>query len=272
MSQGMEAPRVDDVKKPQRIDEGIYLYCIADGSHTTSLGRIGIDQQEVYTIPHQELSAVVHRCQAQAYQSDDPQTLKTWVVAHQRVVDRAWGSFGTVLPLGFDTIIQGKEGSTPEQTMRGWLDTESDRLKAKLLKLRGRAEYGVQISWDPQVIASQITREEPEARELQDAMRSKAPGTAYLVEQKLKGLMRKEMEARADACFKKFYGQIRAVVEDTKIEKTKKTHDGKQMLMNLSCLTAREKAGALSQVLDGIHATPGMSVRFTGPWPPYSFA
>ena len=268
----MESPRVEHPKQAEAVGEGIYLYCIADGSHTTSLGGIGIEQQEVYTIPHQELSAVVHRCQAKAYQSEEPETVKRWVVTHQQVVDRAWQSFGTVLPLGFDTIIRGKEGSTPEHTMRGWLETEYERLKAKILELRGKAEYGVQISWDPQVIAAQITQELPEAKQMRDAMRSKAPGTAYLVEQKLKGLVRKEMERRADACFKEFYGQIRDVVEGTKIEKTKKTHDGKQMLMNLSCLTARDKVGALSQVLDGIHGRPGMSVRFTGPWPPYSFA
>ena len=254
--------------------EGIYLYCIADGAYAVSLGSTGMnkDPLPVVTIPHRQLSAVIHWCKPKPFQSEDPQTVKKWVVAHQEVVNRAWERFGTVLPLAFNTIIRGQEALGPEQSLRSWLEKEYDRLKAKLLKLRGKAEYGVQILWDPKVIADQLLQEVPAAKQLSEEKGKKAPGAAYLYEQKLKGLLKKEMEAKADACFKEFYGQIRAVVEETKIERTKKTHDETQMLMNLSCLTARDRLERLSQVLDGIDGRAGFSVRFTGPWPPYSFA
>ena len=42
------------------------------------------------------------------------------------------------------------------------------------------------------------------------------------------------------------------------------------MLLNLSCLM-QEGSGDLGRVLDEIQQTKGISVRFTGPWPPYSF-
>ena len=42
------------------------------------------------------------------------------------------------------------------------------------------------------------------------------------------------------------------------------------MLLNLSCLAAAP-AKALGAVLEEIRTAPGVRVRFTGPWPPYSF-
>ena len=42
------------------------------------------------------------------------------------------------------------------------------------------------------------------------------------------------------------------------------------MLLNLSCLMGKGNP-TLGNVLEEIQETEGISVRFTGPWPPYSF-
>jgi hypothetical protein len=44
----------------------------------------------------------------------------------------------------------------------------------------------------------------------------------------------------------------------------------RQMIVNLSVLTPRERVAELGAVLAGFQAE-GVEVRFTGPWPPYSF-
>jgi hypothetical protein len=43
------------------------------------------------------------------------------------------------------------------------------------------------------------------------------------------------------------------------------------MLLNLSCLVAREKVDSLGKELEEINNMDGFSVHFSGPWPPYSF-
>jgi len=43
------------------------------------------------------------------------------------------------------------------------------------------------------------------------------------------------------------------------------------MLLNLSCLVAREKVDSLGTELEEINNMDGFSVHFSGPWPPYSF-
>jgi hypothetical protein len=47
--------------------------------------------------------------------------------------------------------------------------------------------------------------------------------------------------------------------------------EDKQMLLNLSCLLFKEKSKILGEELEKINHLKGFFVRFTGPWPPYSF-
>ncbi len=79
------------------------------------------------------------------------------------------------------------------------------------------------------------------------------------------------MEKKADECFKEFYNQIRRHVDDLRVEKAKKTDNDLQMLANLSCLMDKDKSTLLGDELEQIDEMEGFSVRFTGPWPPYSF-
>jgi len=91
------------------------------------------------------------------------------------------------------------------------------------------------------------------------------------VRQKLENLVKREMETKADEYFKDFYGRIRRHVDDIRVEKTKKAEPGLQMITNLSCLVYRDRYSELGEELDKINRMAGFSIRFTGPWPPYSF-
>ena len=260
--------RTSDLGPPQ----GRYLYCIADSSESVSLGNIGIDGNEVHSIPYKNLCAIVHNCPAKPYESEDQEMVKEWVIAHQKVVDAAWERFDTVIPMGFDTIIQGDGAVEPEENMKKWLGDDYDNLKEKIKKVRDRAEYGVQLFWDRKTIAQKISDESPEIRELNGEIKSKPKGIAYMYRQKLEALLRKEIEDRADRYFKEFYEKITPHTDDIRVEKTKKTEDeDKQMLLNLSCLLPKEGSKELGEELEKIDALEGFSVRYTGPWPPYSF-
>jgi len=251
--------------------EGRYLYCVADSRELASLGPIGIDGSNVYTIPYRDICAVVHKCPAEPYQSTDRETVNSWVLSHQKVVDETWEKWGTVLPLGFDTIVMDKDGVGAEENVRNWLQNDYDNLKSKLEKVRGKAEYGVQIFWEPQVIAQNLSKASPEISELEEKIKSQARGLAYLYKQKLENALKRELEAKADQCFRDFYARIRRHVDDIVVEKTKPGDQNTQMIMNLSCLLPRDKSAELGEELEKINSMEGFSVRFTGPWPPYSF-
>lgn len=251
--------------------EGRYLYCIADSGESVSLGTIGIDGSPVYTIPYRDIGAVVHNCPAKPYQSANRDMVNSWVLAHQKVVDEAWERWGTVLPLGFDTIIIDKDSVGAEENVSNWLQNDYDNLKSKLEKVRGKAEYGVQIFWEAPLIARSLTKTSPEISQFEEEIKSQSRGVAYLYRQKLEKALKRALEAKADQCFKDFYGCIRRHVDNIVVEKTKPGNQSNQMIMNLSCLLPSNKSAELGAELERINRTDGFSVRFTGPWPPYSF-
>jgi len=250
---------------------GRYLYCVADSGEQLSLGPIGIDGSNVHTIPYLDICAVVHECPAEPYNSTDREAVNSWVLAHQKVVDEAWESWGTVLPLGFDTIVMDKDSIGSEENVRNWLQNDYDNLKNKMEKVRGKAEYGVQIFWESQVIAQNLARTSPEISQLEEEMKSQSRGVAYLYKQKLENALKKELESKADQCFRDFYERIRRHVDNIVVEKTKPGDQTTQMIVNLSCLLTRDKTAELGEELEKINNMAGFSVRFTGPWPPYSF-
>ncbi len=251
--------------------QGRYLYCVADSGEWVSLGPIGIDGSNVYTIPYRDMCVVVHKCLAKPYNSTEREVVNSWVLAHQKVVDEAWERWGTVLPLGFDTIVMDKDSIEAEENVRNWLQNEYDNLKSKIAKIKGKAEYGVQIFWEPQVIVQSLAKTSPEISELEERIKSQARGLAYLYKQKLENALKRELESKADQCFRDFYERIRRHVVSIVVEKTKPGDQNTQMIMNLSCLLPRGKTAELGDELHRINSIKGFSVRFTGPWPPYSF-
>lgn len=252
-------------------DKATYLYGVAESGEKTSLGKIGLAGEEVYTIPFNDLCAVVHTCLPEPYKSEDNEVVKRWVLIHEKVVEIAGERFGTILPVGFDTIIKGQEDDTSEENIKKWLKQEYTNLKVKLDKIRGRAEYVVQIFWDPMDIAEEIARTDPEIKSLNLNMQSKSPGMAYMLKHQSEIILKREMEKKAGLCFEDFYVRIKKCVDEIRVEKTKKTDKQKQMIMNLSCLVDIRNSKQLGEELEIINDQEGFSVRYTGPWPPYSF-
>ena len=255
---------------------GLYLYGIADANTDaqTKLGEIGIEGNEVFTIPYKGLSAIVHNCPLEPYKSDDEEVVKGWVKTHQHVLDIAEEKFGTVIPFSFDMIIKPEDENNAgaEEALKKWMAEELEGLMEKMNKIRGKKEFGVQIFYIPSVMSEKMAAESEEVRKIKEEMKSKGPGTAYIYKQKLETAIKREMESRMDSYFKDFYGRIKKHVEEIKVEKTKKADEkDMQMIMNLSCLITTDKYKELGAELEQIDNTEAFSVRFTGPWPAYSF-
>ena len=254
-----------------REETGRYVYGVVVCDRVVGLGWMGIDGHQVYTLPHRDISAVVHTCSPRPYQSPDSRVVEGWVKAHQGVLDIACRKFGTVVPAGFDTILRpGDSGASPEQAVKDWLTRDYERLQALIKKIEGKDEYGVQISYEPDMILRSVS-ENPEVKVIRSRIASGSEGTAYLCRKKLEAVIKKDTDRLADAWFRDFYDRIKDHAEDVAIEKTRQLEDGRVMLLNLSCLVSRRKVNRLGKELEEIDDIDGFAVRFTGPWPAYSF-
>lgn len=250
--------------------QGRYVYCIIPATDKVEWGEIGLDHQRVYAITYGEISALVHACPTEPYQGDD-QMVKDWVWTHGEVIDAAWAETGTILPMTFDCIIRPVEGHTADETVGAWLQAEYDNYRAELKAYAGKVELGVQILWQTEAIAEALVTKDPEILQLQQEMRGKPKGMAYFYQQKVEKAVKQGLETKADDDFRRYYRLITAGAEDVHVNKVKRPTGGRQMLMNLSLLVGKARVGELGAQLDQINEENGIEVRFTGPWPPYSF-
>lgn len=251
---------------------GRYLYCLAKGAAAEPFGPIGINGARVYTKAYGDFCAVVHDCPAQPYDTKEEQRVCRWIMAHHKVIEKAWEKFGDVLPCRFNTIFQGQGSEGPERALRLWMERERPILLERLDQIWGKVEYGAQISWNPRMVGETLMAAHGPIRELRERIASMPEGAAYLHREKLAALLKVELSRKADLCFKKFYRQIRARVTDVKVGKARDAEGENQMIINLSCLVPRVGTKALTRTLREIDREEGFSVKLTGPWPPYSFS
>jgi hypothetical protein len=252
-------------------EKGLYLYAVAQGDREEPLEVKGIEGVPIHALEHQGLLAIAQDCEPKPFASEDKEVLANWLLIHQNVVDLAWERYETIIPFGFDRIIVSTHGKSARQNLNEWLEKGSADLKQKLARLQNKAEYGIQVSWDPTVILPRIRVKDTEIQDLEREIRSKPQGVAYLLQKKLEEVIRQRLEKAADLYFKTFYQEIRARVENVHVEKVRKEDPPKQMILNVSCLQNKGETESLGQELDRMGQIPGFYVRFTGPWPPYSF-
>ncbi len=248
-----------------------YVYGVADKGVRINLETKGLDGALVYTIPYKEMCIVVHDCVAEPYKSEDEAIVKDWLFTQQEVLDDIAEKFGVVLPMSFDMIIEGRNGQEPEQMVKDWLEKNYDNFMEKISKLRGKQEYGVQVILDTESLSANLIETDEKLKKKKKEIDAKPEGIAYMEREILKDLLKERIEEAADQYFREFYGRIRECTDDIVIGKVKKVGGNKQMLMNLSCLVRKDMVGELGKELEEIENISGMSVRFSGPWAPYSF-
>lgn len=251
---------------------GRYLYCIARGDAEEALGPVGIEGRPVRVVAHRGLCGMVHDCEPRPYASRDQAKVRRWALAHQRVVETAWARFGDILPCRFNTILRDHGTLGSEANLRAWLEAERRSLEERLARVSGRAEYGVQLFWAPRTAARRLMREKQTLKSLRKRMGSATEGTAYICRQSLDGILKRELREAARAFREELDRRVRACVEAVHTETAPESEGEDQMILNLACLAGAEQAKALGAALDGVSRGDGFSVKFTGPWPPYSFS
>lgn len=235
-----------------------YLYCIArKNGREVNLGK-GVQGEEVRIIQVSDLIAAIHDCEPEPYETKKEAKAKQWVKQHQSIIEEVEDKFGTVIPFGFDMIFKN------EENLLGFLEKNEKKIKSKLKKLRGKEEFGVRIfykeSWE-----KDMKREMK--RNLGDSGNNLSKGKKYFAQKGQEKKVKKGLREKLKDRYKEFYRKIKEPSSDLVAEDAEEERE----LARFSCLLSTDKIQELSSVLDDIKETEGFKVRFTGPWPPYSF-
>lgn len=252
------------------IQEGRYLYSIINSRDELSFGDIGINDNRVYTIPTKDIAAVVHASKAEAYGTHDNGIARDWILGHNYVIDKAGEKFGTVLPFAFNCLIKGDD-----ETIKSWLNNNYEKLKRELERVKNKAEYSVHIFYDENRLSEKLISSDQELPELKEKMDKMSKGAAYLARRQFELKTKDAISVEISILASRFGFKIREHVEelkiDTKIPQIPEKYKGKKLIVALSCLVHKDSVENLGEILDDINNLDGFSVRFTGPWAPFSF-
>jgi Gas vesicle synthesis protein GvpL/GvpF len=242
---------------------GLYVYCIVPATDAMpALSSPALDGGAVHAVRYENLAALAHACPPEPYQGSEEE-VRGWIAVHNAVVEEAWQYAASVLPMSFDVIVRCIPDRSAEANLLGWLEQHRVALRGRLEALEGRAEVGVQVLWNP----GKATASEPaEASEPTVPAR----GRAYFAREQRRRQLRDRLAREAEADCRRYTESLAALADDVQVNKPRPVK-GKQMVLNLSLLVARRAISRVGEYLEGVRQEPGVEVRFTGPWPPYSF-
>ena len=239
---------------PTQFSEGRYVYCVVDVDATPEFETEGVEGEPVYAVEADGLAAIVHECES-LYDSDDLDVIHEWLLDHQAVVDEAGEAFGTPLPFRFDTIVRGDDDA-----VREWLDEARADLEAHLDDLAGYWEYRVEIGriGEPEIDDERLD-------ELRKEVEDAGEGRTFLLEKQLEDRRRELRRERDEEIAADAHDRLEPLVRE--IERS----EGSDVVGSFSLLVHEDDEEAVGEQLDAVADREGIEVRFTGPWPPYSF-
>lgn len=279
-------------------EEGRYLYCAvaldAGGgagetdatnegdTETTSTDAdaefpTGIEDEPVHlvSIDDPSIGVLVHPCES-LYDTDEMTRLHKWLLEHQQVVDAAGNRFGTPLPFRFDTVITGDD-----EQVREWIAEAAGTLSRYLDAFAGCWEYRIEVTTDESQLDAALEATDDRLAELGARIEESSSGTAFLLEkqyeQRLAELKRGRRAERSAALKERLADlarEVHSLEENTSslIGEAREENPETRTQARLAVLADEDNEEAIGDVLDEVAAESGTTVKFTGPWPPYTFA
>lgn len=259
---------------------GRYLYCLVNTDDTSVDGRsevdatgIGGNPVSVLVADGQSVGAVAHT-KMEPYDSTNLTKLRDWLLAHQQVVEAAGDRFGTPLPVRFDTVIQGDD-----ETVRAWLARNGNSIAEAFDRVAGRWEYRATLSWDSTRFEAEQRAADTQLAEIDRRLTEAGPGKRFLLKKRynkrLRELIRQRREALRDRLVARLSENAARVTERPLRSEAAASLDvelDSEAVAQVAVLAARADESDLGANLEELAEATGVDVRFTGPWPPYTFA
>jgi len=243
--------------------EAKYIYGFINTNEYQNLGPNGIDQGEVYTFSHKDISAVVSNLQFVEFDHLPKETLLGNLAIYQAVIETIMMNFH-IIPLKFGTMVQG------EEELRRILEKGYDQINSDLKKMENKIELDVAALWsDLETILKEIGEEEG-IRKLKEEAALKSPDEIFEVKIKVGKLVKASLDKRKEECASFILDTLKNEAEDHR------AHDvmDDSMIMNEAFLINKDKKEILEEKVNGLdrYYQDKINFRIVGPLPPYSFS
>lgn len=241
------------------MEEGIYIYCIAELREPHHFGPIGIGARgdDVYTVSFQDIVAVVSKSPVKKYP-----VARENLISHERVIEEVMKT-RTVLPVRFATIAEN------EEKVRQILEREYRRFADLLGSMRGKKELGLKMMFKEDLVYKEILEKYDAIKALKEKIAPLPPEKSYYqrteIGRMVETALQKERESHKDDALSRLTPLSEQV-------KTNSTY-GELMIVNAAFLVTKEKEKDFDTEVQGLADRFGEKVRFkyVGTLPPFNF-
>ena len=251
-------------------ENGKYIYGILNSNTNLQLTipkaflvEDGESAAAVYTIPYQDLSALVRDSNGDGSLPTSKEALARLLIGHQAVIEKIMAQGTTIIPMKLGTYAQD------ENEVKDILNHGYPLMKEIMEKIADKIEIDVVATWSRFDAAVKDAGEEKEIREFKESLLSRPQGAT--VEDRIKiGLMiKKALDEKRAGVSRDLLERLQAVSEDARIHELMDD----RMVMNAAFLIDRTKLKDFEDKVEELNATLEEKLHFrcVGPLPPYSY-
>ena len=239
-----------------------HIYCIANTNGKTVAKSTGPKSNgDVYSIPYQDISAVVKDVPFAAYSAtSDRDLIIRYLTEHQSVIE-GFMKASTVIPVKFGTIARD------EEEIMEILDTGYSGFKNAIEAMDGKTQVEVLALWNN---LDEVIKEIGKKKDIRSFKEAAAlrPSKEYAIE--LGRMVKRALDEETGRIRDEILDDLKGYVPGIR------THDlmDDRMIMNMAFLIERNNIHKLYEEIDSMNERYGGDVNFRiiGPLPPYSFS
>lgn len=251
----------------------LYLYAIAprDSLSVPSVG--GVDGAGEFTIvEHGGIAALAGIVDGEAFSQE---------AIDARAADLDWiGGIGwrhqetvTAVRRSADAIpVRAFTLFSSEEALRAHLAENEGTFESVLGRIRGREEWTMQVEFDDAKWSAAVERRSSALAPLLAEAEAAPEGRAYLLRKKVGEARKNAAREEEDRVVAEIEEKARSEFASPLVAERRQTRSGTFPQINL--LLPRDAAPRIRAFADGLsraYGEQGVSIRLTGPWPPYTF-
>ena len=262
---------------------GFYLYCIREKCDK-GFSKTGLGGGQVYSVPYQDLEAVVSDVSLEEFGSEEIQKkaeedvnwIKEKAQIHEEVIEQAMGKgtsqFVSVIPMQFGVIFKTKEKL--EET----LGNRYEELKKSLENLKGKQEWGVKVYLKENIFRKTIEEKNEQVLAKKKEIESMPKGMAFFAQKQIDKVVGQEKDKELGRITEEIFenlGQLAFSKNKSKLLEKDFSGMTEEMILNAFYLIEESKLDSFQKKVEELkeqYNSLGFKVEVSGPWPSYHFA
>jgi len=242
--------------------EGRFIYGFVSTDEHDNFGPIGIDQGEVYTLPYQDIAAVVSDLSFLQFDALSKETLLRNLAVYQAVIEKVMKSHH-IIPVKFGTMVQKQE------KLRRILKRGYGQINTNLKEMENKIELDVAVLWsDPDAVLKEIGNEE-EIKKLKEQAASKGADELFEIKISLGKMVKAALDKNREKCASEILNVLKKQAE------TYRAHEvmNDSMIMNTAFLIDKDRQETFESKVEQLDKQYNGKINFriVGPLPSYSF-